>query len=320
VALMTRTFEKRPRCASTALVQRLPAPPLPDWLDRLLPFRRYRVQVGAHAMHVMESGPEDAAPVLLLHGNPTWSFLWRKVALALGRAPLRVLMPDLVGLGLSDKVPAEAHTIEFHAAQLEGLLRALGLKELVFVGQDWGGPIGTAALTTLVPEVKLTGMVVLNTVLGPPKRGFRPTVFHRFARLPLVSDLAFRVAQFPQVRLSFAQGDRKSISGDVSRAYRWPLRRFKDRIAPLALARMVPNDEEHPSIGPLRRNEAFVQSFKGPAAIVWGERDPILGRLRHRAEKLLPQARVTSTNAGHFLQEEVPNDIADAIRHVTLGG
>lgn len=295
----------------------LPAPPLPDWLDRLLPFRRSLAEVNGHRMHVMESGPEGAPVVLLLHGNPTWGFLWRKVALALGHAPLRVLMPDLIGLGLSDKPAAEKHTLDFHAAAIAALIEQLNLTELVFAGQDWGGPIGIAALTQLQERVKLTGLVVLNTVLGPPKRGFRPTAFHRFSRLPLVSDAVFRWAQFPQSVLGFAQGDRKSISGDVARAYRWSLRARHDRAAPLALARMVPNSLEHPSVGPLRRIEAYVQAFKGPAAIVWGEKDPVLGRLRRRAEHLLPHARVTSTNGGHFLQEEVPNDIAAAIRHVT---
>src|SRR5438034_11712102 len=127
----------------------LSAPALPDWLDRLLPFRRYRVQVREHAMHVMESGPPDAPAVLLLHGNPTWGFLWRKVALALGQARLRVVMPDLNGLGLSDKPPAQVHTLDFHASQLEHLILALKLERLVFAGQDWGGPIGLAALTSL---------------------------------------------------------------------------------------------------------------------------------------------------------------------------
>src|SRR4051812_17807067 len=144
----------------------------------MLPFRRYALQINAYAMHVMESGPEEGRPVLLLHGNPTWGFLWRKVALALHGLPLRVVMPDLVGLGLSDK-PADpaVHTLEFHAAQLAGLIEALGLNELVFVGQDWGGPMGTVALAALGPRVKVAGLVVLNTVLGPPKRGFRETAF-----------------------------------------------------------------------------------------------------------------------------------------------
>jgi haloalkane dehalogenase len=286
----------------------------------MLPFRRYCLQVHAHRMHVMESGPEDGRPLLLLHGNPTWGFLWRKVALALSGLPLRVVMPDLVGLGLSDKPTDPAvHTLEFHGAQVAGLIEQLNVRSLVFVGQDWGGPMGTVALASLAPRVSLEGLVVLNTVLGPPRRGFRATAFHRFARVPFVADAAFRVGQFPQATLWMAQGDRRSIWGDVARAYRWPLRRFADRVAPLALARMVPHAEDHPSIGALRKSEAFVQAFKGPAEIVWGDKDPVLARARRRIEHLLPQAKVTLTNAGHFLQEEVPLDLAAAIGRVALG-
>jgi pimeloyl-ACP methyl ester carboxylesterase len=302
-------------------VNRLDAPALPDWLERMLPFRRYRLQVGEHAMHVMESGPENGRPVLLLHGNPTWGFLWRKVALALHGEPLRVVMPDLVGLGLSDKPrDGSIHSLEFHAGQVAQLIEQLGLSSFIFVGQDWGGPIGTVALSSLGPRVTVEGLVILNTVLGPPKRGFRATAFHRFARVPVLSDIAFRIAQFPQAALWVAQSDRHSISGDVSRAYRWPLRKWADRAAPLALARMVPNAEDHVSIGAMRKSEAFVQSFQGPTAIVWGDKDPVLARARRRIEVLLPHAKVTLTNAGHFLQEEVPLEIAAAIRYVAQVG
>ncbi len=79
---------------------------------------------------------------------------------------------------------------------------------------------------------------------------------------------------------------------------------------------MVPNSPDHPSIEGLRRCQAFVQAFAGPSAIVWGERDPILGHALRRLERLLPQASVTRTRAGHFLQEEVPQEIADAVRDV----
>lgn len=81
----------------------------------------------------------------------------------------------------------------------------------------------------------------------------------------------------------------------------------------------VPDSFEHPSIAPLRRCQAFIEAFDGPSAIVWGDRDPVLGRVRSWIEKLMPRARVTRTTAGHFLQEEVPREIADAIRGVVAG-
>jgi pimeloyl-ACP methyl ester carboxylesterase len=297
-------------------VERFPAPPLPDWIARQLPpgLRRFRVDVGGYRMHVVEAG--QGRPVLMLHGNPAWSFLYRKVAAAMAGDELRLVMPDLIGLGFSDRPrSASEHTLEAHARWLGALVDGLELRDLVYVGHDWGGPIGLLALADR-PELA-SGLVILNTVVSPPRAGFRPTRFHRFSRVPLISDVAFRLLGYPQNSLHRAQGDPGSIRGDVARAYRYPLRRLRDNAAPLTLARMVPDGRPgHPSLAPLERVQAFVTSFAGPVAIVWGDRDPVLGRALRRIEALLPDATVTHTQAGHFLQEEVPEDIAAAIRTV----
>ena len=293
-------------------MNRLPAPPLPDWLAPELPFDRYSVELDGHRLHVMEQG--EGRPVVLVHGNPTWGFLWRKVMKELTGEPLRLVVPDLLGLGLSDK-PRDpgVHTLETHAGLVAKLIEGLDLQGAVAVGQDWGGPIVFGAFSR-VPE-RLGGMVVLNTVLGPPKPGFRPTAFHRFSSGPL-APLAYRVFGFPQRWLHSAQGDRRSIRGATRRAYVWPLKGLANNVAPLALARIVPDSTEHPSVPELEALHAFVTSFPGPKAIVWGDRDPVLGRLRRRTERWLPDATVTVTQAGHFLQEEVPGEIAAAIREV----
>ena len=167
-------------------MEALPAPPLPDWIERLLPagVRRYRADVGGYRMHVMEVG--DGRPVLMLHGNPTWGFLYRKVAAALAGQPLRLVLPDLVGLGFSDRPRAAGeHTLDNHARWLGALLDGLDLEGLVFVAHDWGGPIGLRALADRPRLAR--GLVILNTVVGPPRPDFRPTAFHRLARLPIVS-------------------------------------------------------------------------------------------------------------------------------------
>ncbi len=294
---------------------RAEAPPLPNWLASELPFDRSSVRLGDQTMHVMEQGRPGDPCVLLVHGNPTWGYLYRRVARGLADAKLHVVMPDLIGLGLSSKPrEAGAHTLDAHARWLGELIDALELDEVTLVVQDWGGPIGTLAMADRAP--RLHGMVVLNTVLSPPKENFKPTAFHRFARMPVVSDLAFRGLGFPQVRLSMAQGDPDSIAGKVSRAYRWPLRRLRDRAAPLAMARMVPDSHDHPSVAGLRHVQAFVEAWRGPTEIVWGDKDPVLGSVRNWISKLLPHAPVTRTSAGHFLQEEVPHTIAEAIRRV----
>ncbi|MFT6399063.1 MAG: haloalkane dehalogenase [Bradymonadia bacterium] len=273
---------------------------------------RYRVEVGAWRMHVMERG---AGPtVLLMHGNPTWGFLYRKVVAELGDG-FRVIVPDLIGLGLSDKPHHSCeHTLENHISWVSRLIEELDLKDVIVVGQDWGGPIAFGAASEHADRI--AGLVVLNTVIGPPRPGFKTTAFHRFARAPFVSDLVFRVGQFPQIRLGVAQGDPKSMAGGVGRAYRYPLRRFRDRQAPLALARMVPDTMQHHSIPALERVHEFLSGFQGPSAIVWGKKDPILGSVLGHVRRTLPNAPVTETDAGHFLQEEVPVEIAAAIRDV----
>jgi haloalkane dehalogenase len=262
----------------------------------------------------MESGRGPATAVLL-HGNPTWGYLWRKVAAALAHEPLRVVMPDLAGLGLSDK-PRDArfHTLETHARVVGALLDVVAPGPIVLVLHDWGGPIGLAALADR--PGRLAALVVTNTGVGPPREGSRATPFHRFANLPLVSDAAFRLLGFPQNALAFAQADRRSISGEVARAYRWPLRHLRDRAAPLALARMVPVGADHPSLPALRRSLACATAFRGAAAVVWADADPILGRSLRGVASALPDAVITHVRAGHYLQEEAPGPIADAIRDV----
>lgn len=295
------------------MTERLPAPDLPDWIASQVPFDRYMVEVeDGLRVHVMEQG--EGRPVVLFHGNPTWGYLYRKVAAELAPEPLRLIMPDLVGLGFSDRrVTATDHTLENHVRWMASLIDRLDVSEAIAVVQDWGGPIGLGAFSKH-PD-RLAGLVVLNTTIGPPKPGFRPTAFHKLFGGPL-GGLLCKGLGYPQRNLGFAQGDKASISGVVQKAYRFPLKPYRRNDAPLALLRMVPDDMEHPSVAPLTEIGGFAESFEGPVAIVWGDRDPILGRLRRRVSRQLPTAEVTETEAGHFLQEEVPAEIADAIRGV----
>lgn len=291
-------------------------PDLPLWISKMLPTNniRYCVKVDDHQiMHVTESG--QGFPVLMLHGNPTWGILYRRVMEKLAGEEIRCIAPDLIGLGFSSKPRSmDEHTLENHARWVGALIDQLDVKQLVFVGQDWGGPIGLRALS-IRPRL-LNGLVILNTAIAPPRQDFKPTAFHKFSRMPVISNIAFRGFGFPQNMLHRIQGNPASISGNTARAYKYPLRKFKDNIAPLALARMVPDTQTHPSVAPLRKCQALVESFNGPAEIVWGDKDPILGRAFKRVQALLPNAGVTRTQAGHFLQEEEPDEIAAAIRKV----
>ena len=162
-------------------------------------------------------------------------------------------------------------------------------------------------------QPRLRGIVLGNTAIGPPAPSFKPTLFHRLSQMPVVSDLLFRGLGFPLGVLHTSQGDRSTIRGDIARAYRWPLRKLADRAAPLALARMVPNSQVHPSVPELARTAALFESARVPVALVWGKRDPILGRVLNHLERVRPDAVVVRTGAGHFLQEEVLVELADAV-------
>lgn len=285
---------------------------MPDWLASELPFARFRLDVGGEKMHVM-AHEGDGPTVLLVHGNPTWGYLYRKIGRALADEGYHVVIPDLIGFGFSSKpTDVAAHQLDNHARWLGELIEQLDLTDVLLVVQDWGGPIGTLAFEER--RERLAGMVVLNTVLSAPRPGFKPTLFHKLAQTPVVSDVIFRVLGFPQINLGMAQGDSQSISGKTARAYRYPLRRYHDRIAPLATARMVPNNQEHPSIPALQRCQQFVESLDVPTAIVWGHKDPILGSAFNWLCQLTGAEHVVETDGGHFIQEEAPDEIVDAVR------
>jgi haloalkane dehalogenase len=291
----------------------LPPPPLPSWLEEELPFNRRLFADGEHPIHFIDEG--DGPPVILQHGNPTWCYLWRKVIRVLTGEKVRIIAPDLVGLGLSSKPrDLSIHTLDFHADRISALVEALDLRDLTVVGQDWGGPI-VAVMAARNPE-RIHGAVFANTAIRVPSRKPRRTPFHRFSRLPIISDLVFRVFNFPVPMLGLVQGDRSSIGPTQRRAYRWPLRKIGDRTAPLALARLVPASLDDPTIANLREVGDWAQSFAGPVRLVWGMRDPILKRAVWGARKLFPDAEVIETDAGHFLQEEVPEELAAAIMRV----
>ena len=250
--------------------------------------------------------------VLVQHGNPTWSFLWRRVIRRLTEAKVRVVAPDMVGLGLSDK-PREVglHSLRFHALNLGRLVEALDLRDMIIVGQDWGGPV--LGLMAAWHTERVAGAVIANTGLAPPRQKRPLSLFHLLAHLPLVSSLLFRGLNYPLPALHRVQGDPGSIGPLERRAYGWPLRAWRDRTAPLALARLVPPGPDHPTSPYMRKVRAWAETFPGPGRLVWGLKDPILGRALKSMRAIFPSAPVVETQAGHFLQEEVPDILAGAI-------
>lgn len=268
-------------------------------------------------MTFVDHGPRDALAVLLVHGNPTWSYLWRKVIAALDGEPLRLIAPDLIGFGTSDKpLRASDHQLGTHIDQVAELMETIGVERFIAVGQDWGGPIACGAGMRLPGRVH--GLVLGNTATLAPARPFRSKTFHKLSHVPLVSDALFRGLIFPVPVMNRAQGDRASIGWPQMAAYAWPFLHPLHRAGALGLARMVPDSEAHPSTAVMDRLGAWVRAFEGPSALVWGRRDPILGRALRRHKEALPEASVRECDAGHFSQEEVPELWGEAIREVAL--
>ena len=289
--------------------------PLPVYASNMVNsnYKSYFIEVEPGLkVHVIEVG--EGFPVFLMHGNPTSGFLYRKVVEKLPLNKVRVIMPTSLGLGFSSKIPASEHTAENHIYWINKVLRELELKELVYAGQDWGGPIGMGALS-LSPEL-LKGAVLLNTGFNAPKVNADLSPAHALVKTPVIGELLLEVVFSIFERLKSVQGNPDSWTSEVAEIYGRPVYESGNSKAPLAMMRMVPDGPNHPSAPSMRRVEEYVNTLEIPAEIVWGENDPILGRALPIMQQNFPNARLTKTTAGHFLQEEVPNEIAEALIRV----
>ena len=289
--------------------------PLPDYAAQHVTdeYKSYFVEVEQGIkIHVLEVG--SGFPLFLQHGNPTSGFLYRKIAEELQKDQLRIIMPTLVGLGFSSKVPASEHTLANHIRWINGVLSQLKLTELVYAGQDWGGPIGMGALA-LSPDL-LKGAVILNTGFNAPKEAMDLSSAHATVKTPVVGELLLEVFVSIFERLPQMQGDPESLPTDVTELYGKPVVESGNAKAPLAMMRMVTDGPDHPSAVEMRMIENYVQGLDIPAEIIWGMNDPILAKGLPLMKQNFPDAPVTETQGGHFLQEEVPGVIAAALLRV----
>lgn len=289
--------------------------PLPDYAAAFVSedYKSYLVEVEPGIkIHVLEVG--RGLPVYLQHGNPTSGFLYRKVAAALPTDQVRLIMPTMVGLGFSSKVPASEHTLDNHMRWMASVLEQLRLTELVYVGQDWGGPVGMGALA-LRPGL-LKGAVLMNTGFNAPREQRDLSQAHATVKTPVVGELMLEVFVSIFDQLPNMQGDPDSIPAEVSALYGRPVQESGNNKAPLALMRMVTDGPDHPSTPQMQIIEQYVAGLDIPAEIVWGMKDPILGKGLPLMQANFPGAPVTETQAGHFLQEEVPGEIAAAVMRV----
>lgn len=274
-------------------------------------------------MHYVDEGSRDGRPVVLLHGNPTWGYLYRRFIPPLVAAGHRVIVPDLLGFGRSEKPADHAlYRVHRHAERLEALLESLDLQGAVVVPHDWGGPTGLF-WATRHPD-RIAGLFVLNTIAHPvrserlaPGRGLPLPL--RLIRAPGIGEVlvqGFDVFKPLMFRLAIERKDQ--LSPEVRRAYRAVHPGWSERLGMLVFPRELPREPG----GAVDRMNAEIEAglkrhFRSkPTQIAWGMRDLVLGP-EHLEELWLdtfPGAEVMRLeDAGHFVQEDAHERVIPAL-------
>ncbi len=264
---------------------------------------RYLEQDGLR-MHYVEEGTGD--PVLLLHGEPTWAYLYRKMIPPLGGVA-RVIVPDYFGFGRSDKPTLIAdYSFDFHYRSIERLAEELDLRETTVVVQDWGGPIGLR-LAVEQPE-RVARLVILNTGIGagraPSPEWLRFREFIRRVGTELVPGQLIKITCVSK------------LDDDVVDAYNAPFPTPESKAGVLAFPELVPTELDHPSAAKMLEVRAGLERWEKPALVLFSDSDPVFSpEAAERMAERIPGAGPAEiiSGAGHFLQEEKGEEIAERI-------
>ncbi len=283
---------------------------LPAAVTDAYPYRSRFTEVNGRRLHYIDEGPPDAPPVLLLHGNPTWGFLWRDVIPPLLAAGHRVVVPDQIGFGLSEKPSAHGeHTLDNHIANLVAFLDGLDLVDLTFVIHDWGGPTGLGAL--LARPGRAAAVAVMSTwawrqpsaefhhrvlpwrtmhapLIGPYLLGRHGALVGRGVYLSVIDRARFAERAQPVYEEVLADPDDRRLT------YLWP------RCIPLGLASDITTER-------FDELEAGVRALDLPATVIWGREDDVFTAdvFARRWLDIWPHAEGPHLVTGrHFLQED----------------
>jgi len=279
---------------------------VPSWLPReLFPFESRFVEVDGNSLHYVDEG--SGPTLLLLHGNPTWSFLYRDIIARL-KPRFRCVAVDYPGFGLSRPAVGYDFLPASHARTIEAFVGALDLTELTVMVQDWGGPIGLWVAGRHAARVR--GLVIGNTwawpIDGDPH-------FERFSKMMGGALGRFAIRHFNAfVNLMIPTGvKRAELDGRVMTAYRRPFPTRDSRLPTNIFPREIRGSGAF--LGEVEAGLAALAAK--PALILWGDRDiAFRERERQRFETVFPIHRtVVLAGAGHYIQEDAPDEIARAI-------
>ncbi len=272
------------------------------------PFTPHYVEVDGARIHYVDEGPADAAPVLLLHGEPSWSYLYRKMIPIITAAGYRVIAPDLVGFGRSDK-PArrEDYTYQRHVDWMRGLLERLDLKRITLVGQDWGGLIGLR----LAAEhgERFARIVAANTGL--------PTGDHP------MGEAFLRWQRYSQEVPDFHVGGIvkgacvSELAPEVIAAYDAPFPDDRYKAGARQFPMLVPTRPDDPAAPANRKAWEALARWQKPFLTAFSDSDPVTRGADQLFQKLIPgaqgQPHTTLVGAGHFLQEDKGPELAQVV-------
>ena len=273
----------------------------------LYPFTSRWHDLDGVQMHYLDEGAADASPVLMVHGNPTWSFYWRNLILPL-RESMRTIAVDHVGCGLSEKPAAYPYQLTRHTDNLIDLIETLDLQNITLVAHDWGGPIGLRAALAL--RDRFARIVLLNTGAFPPP--FFPWRI-RICRTPLLGRLAVQGFNlFARAAIRMAVSNHRRMTPSVKAGLLVPYDSWSNRRAIYEFVRDIPARRSHPSYAPLETLEEQLPELAHlPTLLVWGMQDWCFRpECLHRLSSLLPQADCKQLpEAGHYVMEDAAEEV-----------
>lgn len=284
---------------------------LPEWLARLYPFapKSFSTPSGAR-MSYLDEGPRSDEAVLMLHGNPTWSFYYRALVRAIAPT-MRCIVPDHIGMGLSEKPEDYNYSLATRIADVEALVMSLGLKRVHLVVHDWGGAIGFG-FAARHPEL-VGRLVILNTAAFTSKR-----IPLRIAlcKAPIIGPLLVRGLNGFAWPATWMSMHRRSLAADEKRGFLFPYATWSDRVAVSEFVQDIPLKPSHRSWAALAETERGLAKFRDhPALIIWGGRDFCFNdHFLARWREVLPQASVHRiADAGHYVLEDARDEVVPRI-------
>lgn len=274
-------------------------------------FEPHYVEIQGYRIHYIDEGPDDGDVILMLHGEPSWSYLYRKMIPIFVEAGYRAIAPDLIGFGRSDKpVSMEVHTYQFHVDTQREFIEALNLTNLTFVGQDWGGLIGLRIVAE--NEERFARVAVANTGLPDP-------LLDEMSNDDLFMDWRRRNQQMIDAG-DMLIGDLLANSNkdpSIKAAYDAPFPDPSYKAGPLVMPQRVPITRDDPAAAANAAAWEALKRWEKPFLTSFSDGDPLTAQWKTRFLDEIPGARnqphTTIQGAGHFLQEKKGEEWAKII-------